>query len=78
MSPQNGNGIKILANAVGVRLLGTVENRSFDASKVTTASVVMVGCPDVDYLFQTSNLDYICWIHLIYLGSGTSYWHIYF
>ena len=56
----NDNGIKILANADGVRLLRTVENRTFDASRVATASVIMVGCSDVDYFFQTSNLGYIC------------------
>ncbi|CAH1432821.1 unnamed protein product [Lactuca virosa] len=32
------NGIKILANQDGVRLLRTMENRSFDASRVTSAS----------------------------------------
>uniref|UniRef100_A0A5B7ANF3 Putative topless-related protein 4 isoform X1 n=1 Tax=Davidia involucrata TaxID=16924 RepID=A0A5B7ANF3_DAVIN len=34
------NGIKILANTDGIRLLRTVENRSFDASRVTSAAVV--------------------------------------
>ncbi|KAI3771688.1 hypothetical protein L6452_02855 [Arctium lappa] len=36
----NENGIKILANADGLRLLRTMENRSFDASRVASASVV--------------------------------------
>ncbi|CAK9141273.1 unnamed protein product [Ilex paraguariensis] len=36
----NDNGIKILANADGFRLLRTVENRSFDVSRVTAAAVV--------------------------------------
>ncbi|KAM7508215.1 hypothetical protein LguiA_018668 [Lonicera macranthoides] len=36
----NENGIKILANSDGIRLLRTVENRSFDASRVASAAVV--------------------------------------
>ncbi|KAI3781936.1 hypothetical protein L2E82_11964 [Cichorium intybus] len=36
----NENGIKILANQDGVRLLRTMENRSFDASRVASASVM--------------------------------------
>ncbi|XP_028753925.1 topless-related protein 4 isoform X1 [Neltuma alba] len=36
----NDNGIKILANTDGIRLLRTVENRPFDAPRVATASVV--------------------------------------
>ncbi|KAL5769032.1 hypothetical protein ACOSQ2_015815 [Xanthoceras sorbifolium] len=36
----NDNGVKILANADGFRLLRTVENRSFDASRVAPAAVV--------------------------------------
>ncbi|KAI5680896.1 hypothetical protein M9H77_02123 [Catharanthus roseus] len=36
----NDNGIKILANAEGVRLLRTMENRPFDASRMASASVV--------------------------------------
>ncbi|KAJ7956726.1 Topless-related protein [Quillaja saponaria] len=32
----NDNGIKILANADGIRLLRTVENRTFDASRVAS------------------------------------------
>lgn len=38
----NENGIKILANSDGIRLLRTVENRSFDASRVASAAVVKV------------------------------------
>lgn len=38
----NDNGIKILANAEGVRLLRTMENRPFDASRMASASVVKV------------------------------------
>ncbi|XP_016493199.2 topless-related protein 4 isoform X2 [Nicotiana tabacum] len=34
------NGIKILANADGLRLLRSMENRQFDASRVASASVV--------------------------------------
>ncbi|KAC9488809.1 hypothetical protein E3N88_45745 [Mikania micrantha] len=34
------NGIKILANQDGIRLLRTMENRSFDSSRVVPASVV--------------------------------------
>ncbi|KAJ9551023.1 hypothetical protein OSB04_015068 [Centaurea solstitialis] len=34
------NGIKILANPDGIRLLRTMENRPFDASRVASASVV--------------------------------------
>ncbi|GAV82484.1 WD40 domain-containing protein [Cephalotus follicularis] len=36
----NDNGIKILANAEGIRLLRTVENRTFDASRVASAATV--------------------------------------
>ncbi|XP_021616763.1 topless-related protein 4 isoform X2 [Manihot esculenta] len=36
----NDNSIKILANPDGVRLLRTVENRTFDASRAASASVV--------------------------------------
>ncbi|XP_008456943.1 topless-related protein 4-like isoform X1 [Cucumis melo] len=36
----NDNGIKILANAEGIRMLRTVENRTFDASRVASAAVV--------------------------------------
>lgn len=38
----NENGVKILANSDGIRLLRTVENRSFDASRVASAAVVKV------------------------------------
>ncbi|XP_022749661.1 topless-related protein 4-like isoform X2 [Durio zibethinus] len=34
------NGIKILANSDGIRLLRTVENRSFDASRMAPAAIV--------------------------------------
>ncbi|XWS27035.1 hypothetical protein CRYUN_Cryun26dG0081300 [Craigia yunnanensis] len=34
------NGVKILANSDGIRLLRTVENRSFDASRVAPAAIV--------------------------------------
>ncbi|KAJ4957403.1 hypothetical protein NE237_024514 [Protea cynaroides] len=36
----NENGIRILANADGLRLLHTLDNRSFDASRVASGSVV--------------------------------------
>ncbi|KAB1199378.1 Topless-related protein 4 [Morella rubra] len=36
----NDNGVKILANAEGIRLLRTVENRTFDASRLASAAVV--------------------------------------
>uniref|UniRef100_A0A6M2EHW5 CTLH domain-containing protein n=1 Tax=Populus davidiana TaxID=266767 RepID=A0A6M2EHW5_9ROSI len=36
----NDNSIKILANSDGIRLLRTVENRTFDASRAASASVV--------------------------------------
>ncbi|KAH9761710.1 Topless-related protein 4 [Citrus sinensis] len=36
----NDNGIKILANADGIRLLRTVESRTFDASRVASAAIV--------------------------------------
>ncbi|KAJ7978950.1 Topless-related protein [Quillaja saponaria] len=36
----NENGIKILANGDGIRLLRTVENRTFDASRVASAAFV--------------------------------------
>lgn len=38
----NDNGVKILANSDGVRLLRTMENRTFDASRVASAAVVKV------------------------------------
>ncbi|XWS70724.1 hypothetical protein CRYUN_Cryun03dG0072000 [Craigia yunnanensis] len=34
------NGVKVLANSDGIRLLRTVENRSFDASRVAPAAIV--------------------------------------
>lgn len=37
------NGLKILANTDGVRLLRSMENRSIDASRVSSASAVKVG-----------------------------------
>ncbi|XP_076957021.1 topless-related protein 4-like isoform X2 [Bidens hawaiensis] len=36
----NDNGIKILANPDGIRVLRAMENRSFDPSRVTSASIV--------------------------------------
>ncbi|KAG6662498.1 topless-related protein 4-like isoform X3 [Carya illinoinensis] len=36
----NDNGVKILANPDGIRLLKTVENRTFDASRVASAAIV--------------------------------------
>ncbi|OAY31471.1 topless-related protein 4 isoform X2 [Manihot esculenta] len=36
----NDNSIKILANSDGIRLLRTVENRTFDASRAASAAVV--------------------------------------
>ncbi|PON99819.1 Topless-related protein [Trema orientale] len=36
----NDNGVKILANTDGVRLLRTMENRTFDASRVASAAVM--------------------------------------
>lgn len=38
----NDNGVKILANADGIRLLRTVENRTYDASRVASAAIVKV------------------------------------
>lgn len=38
----NDNSIKILANSDGIRLLRTVENRTFDASRAASAAVVKV------------------------------------
>lgn len=38
----NDNGVKILANSDGIRLLRTIENRTFDASRVASAAVVKV------------------------------------
>lgn len=38
----NDNGIKILANPDGVRLLRSMENRSIDASRVASSSAVKV------------------------------------
>ncbi|CAN1215381.1 Topless-related protein 4 [Linum perenne] len=36
------NSVKILANSDGIRLLKTVENRTFDASRATSAAIVKV------------------------------------
>lgn len=36
------NGVKILANGDGIRLLRTMENRTFDASRVASAAAVKV------------------------------------
>ena len=36
------NGVKILATPDGIRFLRTVENRSFDASRVAPATIVKV------------------------------------
>lgn len=36
------NGLKILANTDGVRLLRAMENRSFDTSRVSSAAAVKV------------------------------------
>ncbi|XP_076946426.1 topless-related protein 4-like [Bidens hawaiensis] len=38
----NNNGIKILANSDGVRLLKTVEKRSFDASRIASSSAAKI------------------------------------
>ncbi|KAI9083185.1 hypothetical protein K1719_034918 [Acacia pycnantha] len=51
----NDNGIKILANADGIRLLRTVENRTFDASRVATASVVKAQAPPIG-TFPSNNV----------------------
>ncbi|KAI4344161.1 hypothetical protein L6164_011423 [Bauhinia variegata] len=48
------NGIKILANADGIRLLRTVENRTFDASRVASAAVVKAS-PSIG-TFASSNV----------------------
>ncbi|XP_022946241.1 topless-related protein 4-like isoform X1 [Cucurbita moschata] len=42
----NDNGIKILANAEGIRMLRTVENRTFDASRAA-ASAAAVKAPPI-------------------------------
>jgi len=38
----NDNSIKILANSDGIRLLRTVESRTFDASRASSAAVAKV------------------------------------
>lgn len=38
----NDNGVKILGNSDGIRLLRTMENRTFDASRVASAAAVKV------------------------------------
>ena len=38
----NDNGIKILANTDGIRLLRTVESRSFDSPKIGAGAMVKV------------------------------------
>lgn len=38
----NENGIKVLANTDGIRLLRTVESRSFDSPKIAPGAVVKV------------------------------------
>ncbi|PRQ46323.1 putative transcription factor WD40-like family [Rosa chinensis] len=49
----NDNGIKILANSDGIRLLRTVESRTFDASRA--ASVAVVKAPAIG-AFGSSNI----------------------
>lgn len=49
------NGVKILANSDGVKLLRTVENRTFDASRVASAAVVKV-----KFLTWQILLQYVC------------------
>ncbi|CAN1215376.1 Topless-related protein 4 [Linum perenne] len=46
------NSVKILANSDGIRLLKTVENRTFDASRATSAAIVKVigGIESIFYL----------------------------
>ena len=55
------NGVKILANAEGIRLLRTVENRPFDASRVASATVVkapsMGAFPSTNVTVGTSLAD---------------------
>lgn len=46
----NDNGIKILANSDGIRLLRTVESRTFDASRAASAAVVKVKILQICYL----------------------------
>lgn len=38
----NENGIKVLANTDGIRLLRTVESRSFDSPRITPGTIVKV------------------------------------
>lgn len=40
----NENGIKVLANADGVRLLRSIENRAVDASGMASGNAVKVFC----------------------------------
>ncbi|CAL0307112.1 unnamed protein product [Lupinus luteus] len=57
----NDNGVKILANAEGIRLLRTVDNRNFDASRVASAAVVKtptIGAfPSTNVTIGTSLVD---------------------
>ena len=41
----NDNSVKILANADGIRLLRTMESRTFDASRVASAAVKVTPPP---------------------------------
>jgi hypothetical protein len=61
------NGIKVLANADGVRLLRTLENRSFDASRSASETVTKV-------VFVTNKLfeDVLCFFRMH--GSIIPHW----
>ncbi|KAG7021233.1 Topless-related protein 4 [Cucurbita argyrosperma subsp. argyrosperma] len=50
----NDNGIKILANAEGIRILRTVENRTFDAAASRVSSAPVVKAPTIGSMIPTA------------------------
>lgn len=67
----NDNNVKILANAEGIRLLRTVENRTFDASRVASAAVVKVSQD-----FELMELSVVMFSKCIKAYAGTWNRHI--
>lgn len=52
----NENGIKVLANADGLRLLHSIENHAVDASGMASGNAVKVYC-SIRYMKVTKKLD---------------------
>ncbi|XP_062078108.1 topless-related protein 4-like isoform X2 [Humulus lupulus] len=53
----NDNGVKILANSDGFRLLRSMENRTFDASRVASAAVVKQQAAPAIGTFNSANIS---------------------